>query len=579
MAIGCRVKKCWALKVSTRGRLLGLFGLFGLCTILSLCTFFVSTPAAEEWTRGILRGGSLGPFPTQLLQRGPGGGTILRARPRSGEPVLQLSHLGNFCAAYAPELTRNPPSRNYLTTLPRTSAKNNESRLPPYPLIAKPVCFRHDVLYIEGDCCQKTRKSAESSFFLRPHWSHLTNAVLRDMQNDASITSIAFVPAIGIIPLNRHSIGQLYHEINDLVKEVMSIMTEVDVTTSTWKYSEIGKLPTQFLIIPHRRLLWPRAVMRSALPVTARFLGAFGYPTAPSRYFFDDAPVLYNNTVYCTCQAILAGEVPSDGTFQQKSVAVRLAADMLLRYFNETPYESKQDVVADTETATAVPLPILRRLSHVRHIARRFWTSELEAMGESSNNESSEVPAHPPVYRPRLLLINRKHRGIYNYTAVVAVAERVGFNVQVVYLERMSLEEQFHVGRHADVMMGLHGMGLTHVLWMDGRRRNRCRALLELMPFGCPQKLLHFYKSYSDYVGVWYENIEAVDMYLAGTKNSARSAKREKLELDAVKEQLRSCAFNYRYRGFVDQIAVYNMSVVESRLMAAFARLKKCGVD
>ncbi|EKF39586.1 hypothetical protein MOQ_000183 [Trypanosoma cruzi marinkellei] len=551
--------------------------LIALCVILIFGTLLVTGPGLKEVREDVPPEVSVGDTPNNLIKRGPGGGYLLQSRRGRGGPPLQLKHLRSFCSKYAPEL-RNPWwKRENIVKFPLKSNRSKNMRLPPYPIFPGPVCFLGGSAYFDGDDLDRRRDLGGARVKIHPSWRRLTDDVLMDMQNNSYIGSLTFVPAIGIIFLNGFSLGQMYHVINDMVKDVMTLMTEVGNETTQWTYNEVGKSPTQFFALPHPELLWTRQNLASALPQTTHFLGAFSHPTAPTRYFFNDIPVLHRDAVYCTCQAMFTCEVPLEASFEQKTVAFRLVGDLMVRYMNETPHESAQDVADDLEKKQIVPLSILRRFRHVPKIARRFWETELKAMAAYNNMETGNKMQETFVYRPRLLLINRNYREIHDYQAVAALAERIGFNVQVVYFEKMSLEEQVHVSRHADVMMGMHGMGLTHVLWMDGRRRPRCRALLELMPFGCPQKLIHFYKTFSDAIGIHYEYIEAADMYLKHMDGLPNS-RLHKGELESIKAVLRSCNFDYKYRGFTDQVAMYDMSVLQKRLLAALERLKKCGI-
>ncbi|EAN89358.1 hypothetical protein C3747_11g86 [Trypanosoma cruzi] len=551
--------------------------LIALCAIMILGTLLVISPGLKELKEDVWPEVSDGAFPDNLIKRGPGGGYLLQTRRGRKGPPLQLEHLRSFCSKYAPGLENAWWKRKNIVNFPIRSNKSKDIRLPPYPIFPGPVCFLGGSSYFDGDDLDRRRNLGGARVKLFPSWRRLTDNVLMDMQNNSYIRSLTFVPAIAIVFLNGFSLGQMYHVLNDMVKEVMVIMTEVGNETTLWKYSELGKSPTQFFALPRAELLWTRENLASALPQTTHFLGAFSHPTAPTRYFFNDIPVLSRDAVYCTCQAMFTCEVPPDETFEQKTVAFRLIGDLMVRYMNETPHESAQEVSDDLEKKQVVPLSILRRFSHVPQIAKRFWETELKVMAKYKSREPGDKTQEPFVYRPRLLLINRNFREIHDYQAVAALAERVGFNVQVVYFEKMPLEDQVHVSRHADVMMGMHGMGLTHVLWMDGRRRPRCRALLELMPFGCPRTLIHFYKLFADTVGIHYEYIEAADMYLKDMGGLHKS-KAQQRDLEAVKAVMRACKFDYMYRGFTNQVAIYNMSVLEQRLVAALQRLKQCGV-
>ncbi|ORC88831.1 uncharacterized protein TM35_000152620 [Trypanosoma theileri] len=512
-------------------------------------------------------------FTSRQLKKGPGGGDVLELRPRCGDPPLRLYKLHEFCAAYAPEL-QNATWADESVKRFRSAPGDNDAGLPSYPFLPRPVCFRNSKLFYDGT--DLGRRPLPKTIRINLDWANLTEDVFNQLQRDASLEKVVVVPAIGLVPLGEFMVGQLYHIMNDLVAPLMTLMTRGGNTTVPQLFTELAKSPTQIFTMPHKDLMWPRARKEYAVPQTKHFMGAFSYPTAPSRYFFDGAPILHENTLYCTCQGMLVGNTGVEEPQQRRYAALRLAADLILRYMNETPYESAEETGV-AEDVDGVPVPVLRRFSHMPHIARRFWTTEVDVV--QRRGVAGSRTATVPVYRPRLLLITRKRRRVHNSEELAAMAERLGFNVQVVDMETMSLEEQFHVARHADVVMGMHGMGLTHVLWMDGRQRSNCRTLIELMPFGCPQKLIHFYSTFSKAVNIHYEYVEAVDMYLDGLNKGGNASELEKEEFLQVKKRMISCGFRWRYKGFADQIAVYNVSDVEQQLVAARERLRMCGIS
>ncbi|KAH9597213.1 Glycosyltransferase 61 [Trypanosoma melophagium] len=516
-------------------------------------------------------------FTSRQLKQGPGGGTVLELRPQCGDPPLRLYKLREFCATYAPEL-QNATWADESVKRFLVAREDYDAGLPSYPFLPRPVCFRHDKVFYDGADLWRSRSSGDTYIQLGPEWRKLSEKSLSQLQRDPSLEKLVVVPAIGLVPLGKFMVGQLYHIMNDLVAPLMTLMTRGGNRTVPQRLTELARSPTQFFTMPHRRLMWPRARMEYAVPQTKHFMGAFSYPAAPPRYFFDSAPVLDESTLYCTCQGMLIGNTGTKQPLQRERAALRLAADLMVRYMKETPYESTIDADVEVKEVGGVPVFILQRFSRVPQIARNFWTTELSVL--KPRGEAGGSAAAVPAYRPRLLLVNRKRRRVHNPGELVAVAERLGFNVQVADMEEMSLEEQFHVARYADVMMGMHGMGLTHVLWMDGRHRSDCRALIELMPFGCPQKLIHFYSAFSAAVNIHYEHVEAIDMYMADANEGINATQLEKMrEREVAKRRLKLCNFEWFHRRFSEQVALYNVSEVEERLVAALARLKTCGIS
>jgi hypothetical protein len=56
--------------------------------------------------------------------------------------------------------------------------------------------------------------------------------------------------------------------------------------------------------------------------------------------------------------------------------------------------------------------------------------------------------------------------------------------VDVVQFELLGVEEQIALASKASVLMGLHGSGLAHVVWMAESRVGHTTHLIELLPFG-----------------------------------------------------------------------------------------------
>lgn len=89
------------------------------------------------------------------------------------------------------------------------------------------------------------------------------------------------------------------------------------------------------------------------------------------------------------------------------------------------------------------------------------------------------------VTAPRLLLLLRKDtRLLGNWNEVVAAATASGFNVAVIEPESMTAAQQAHAARYADVLVGVHGQGLTLLTLMDGISVPYCRRVIELKYYG-----------------------------------------------------------------------------------------------
>lgn len=101
--------------------------------------------------------------------------------------------------------------------------------------------------------------------------------------------------------------------------------------------------------------------------------------------------------------------------------------------------------------------------------------------------------AENPMKKPRLLIIGRKHsRVIKNTDEVISMAEGLGFEVVVDDLYRgPHLQEAARVVNTFDVMIGVHGAGLTNIVFLPLNA-----VVIQIIPLGKLNKL------FSDEFGV-----------------------------------------------------------------------------
>jgi len=90
--------------------------------------------------------------------------------------------------------------------------------------------------------------------------------------------------------------------------------------------------------------------------------------------------------------------------------------------------------------------------------------------------------------RPLVVVILRKNekRDMKNMDHIVEIMkETCPFcSVEYVALEKMSFEMQVALVSKSSVLAGLHGSGLTHVMWLAASSANRSTHLLEFLPHG-----------------------------------------------------------------------------------------------
>jgi hypothetical protein len=118
---------------------------------------------------------------------------------------------------------------------------------------------------------------------------------------------------------------------------------------------------------------------------------------------------------------------------------------------------------------------------HVLHSfdVPRISTSALSASSGEQQVHVALVLRGDYMAHPRLKAVTAK-RKISNEKEVVAALQALpGMQVDIVRLEQLSMQEQLRKIHEADVVVGVHGAGLSHVLFMhDGAK------VVEILPNG-----------------------------------------------------------------------------------------------
>jgi hypothetical protein len=92
--------------------------------------------------------------------------------------------------------------------------------------------------------------------------------------------------------------------------------------------------------------------------------------------------------------------------------------------------------------------------------------------------------------QPRLLYVMRAWRQNHRGSLYIEAATRMGYVVESIHMENFSVAQQVRAMRFADVVMGVHGAGLTFLLAMNTVGPNsHCRTVIELMPWAAPHKI------------------------------------------------------------------------------------------
>lgn len=103
--------------------------------------------------------------------------------------------------------------------------------------------------------------------------------------------------------------------------------------------------------------------------------------------------------------------------------------------------------------------------------------------------------------KPKLVIISRNaSRVIKNEAELVQLSEKIGFHVEVIILESMELGAIYYALNSCNVIVGVHGAGLTHILFM-----RTGSILVQIVPLGLDQLAKTCFGEPAKKMGIKYE--------------------------------------------------------------------------
>jgi hypothetical protein len=111
--------------------------------------------------------------------------------------------------------------------------------------------------------------------------------------------------------------------------------------------------------------------------------------------------------------------------------------------------------------------------------------------------------------KPLVLLVDRRSgsRNLPNQNEIYDLMNMTcpHCEIEVVQFHVMSVEEQIRVAARASVIIGLHGSGLAHVVWMAESRKNHTTHLVEILPYNYSCR--DWYATAAEVAGVKYHSV------------------------------------------------------------------------
>ncbi|CAL1352411.1 unnamed protein product [Linum trigynum] len=146
-----------------------------------------------------------------------------------------------------------------------------------------------------------------------------------------------------------------------------------------------------------------------------------------------------------------------------------------------------------------------RTMVDFRNILDRAYLPRITGLIEDEQREfesESKLPVIPPnSRRPKLVIVSRTgSRAITNEEALVKMAERIGFRVEILRPDPTTeLAKIYRAMNSSDVMIGVHGAAMTHFLFM----RPGC-VFIQVVPLGTDWAAESYYGGPAKRMGLKY---------------------------------------------------------------------------
>lgn len=175
---------------------------------------------------------------------------------------------------------------------------------------------------------------------------------------------------------------------------------------------------------------------------------------------------------------IFVGEVKRDSWKWHSLMMLGVPEDKILTVQTEG-FEMERAIIPVPQAT--VDRPLLQGLSANGSTHYKGWSQDF-VLGMPRALKGLEVEMSSSAAQKKRLFVNRTKgatRRIKNENEVLHSLAKFGF--EPLYTEAMSYEEQVKVFSQAEIVVGIHGAGLTNCLWMPTGGK-----LLELVPYSYP---------------------------------------------------------------------------------------------
>lgn len=437
-----------------------------------------------------------------------------------------------------------------------------------YPMVPTPLCLHRGTVYLS----QRSPGALERTLRdLHIRAAPLTDALFSDEGGTESKETVTAVPAVALLVRGDFIANHAMHLIHDVLESLYILL-------HSFRDGGLLSAPRQTVLFRAHDTDWPSGVghrrrggggsfvsawdAAKATALSASVLNGFssakGGKDDPSLFFTSsllfehgeevDFSSSAKTSAYCFCQGVLVS--PAIPTALSGEVYHGIRNTVARQFPNERPYHlhfnsSREEVQDLHKRQTLSGLTYWRNQTSVA-LARR--------------NETE--------YRPRSLFIHRSSRRIANPSVYVQMLWDAGFQVEEVHMERLRVDEQFHLGRYADLVVGMHGLGLVHGLWMDPVPSG-CRAVFEFLPWVNVAFPVQFRQMFGFYMNMRVHRVAPTDVLF---DSRVTDVAKEKARLMSAQ----NIVSVFRFPSFENQTCVYNHTEVRDEIATIREWLATC---
>lgn len=433
-----------------------------------------------------------------------------------------------------------------------------------YTAVGSPFCLAGGALYLprERIAAGGTAVFEAERLTVLP----LSDALLRSAAGSTVSAGLHVVPAMGLLLSGYWIATHFFHLVTDALETLYGAF-------HTMEGGVLAEIPTQTVMMHSMATDWVdrRGDQASKMEFSAALANAFSSPLLRTASPYNTSFLFRPDSRYCVGREARQPQAPGTNA----AAAVCFCDGLLVTTHNHPfmdvrVYYGVQDWAARQFGAPAYAEPRsvrameALRLAHSASWAARFWP--VEHIPAASPGATATLPAPP--YRPRALFIHRTTRLIGNATQYAAWLREFGFHVEEVYMERLSAAQQYHLGRFADVVVGMHGLGIGHAMWME-REPHGCRSVIEFRPWVIQSMPLQPLRVLGQTMKYHFLPILPVDVRFGPSVKDPAAERELLLSMERV-----NSAFSYP--SFTDQTAYYDDAEVRRVFWAVRQHLARC---